>query len=52
MGVVRGELVCDFTASFIIVENRNNSLLLLKMCTREKYLYRLAVFIPSGNGCV
>lgn len=35
MGVVRGELMCDFTASISIVGNRNNSLLLLKVWTRE-----------------
>lgn len=40
MGAVRGASICAFTASISIAENGNNSLLFIKMSTREKYLYR------------
>lgn len=50
MGVVRDELICDFTANISIVENRNTFFTFKNVHKREISLYRLAVFILSGNG--
>lgn len=46
MGAVRGASICAFTASISIAENGNNSLLFIKINTREKYLYR---YIKDGK---